>query len=152
MTDLVAHGAAFARAVSGFGPKPPIVLCHDDADGVSAGAILGRALERAGYGPVDVQVIGRGASLWAPATREALASRSPVGIVVTDLGVQAGDIIPGVPTVLVDHHVPRSLPDSAGTTVISGHEDLPIPTSSVLAHACAAALGELGSGRKAQAA
>lgn len=142
MTDLATHGAAFARAVSGFGPNPPVVLCHDDADGVSAGAILGRALERAGYGPVDVQVIGRGASAWSPATREALASRKPGGIVVTDLGVQAGDIVPGVPTVLVDHHVPRALPDSAGTTVISGHADLPIPTSSLLAHACAAALGE----------
>ncbi|SDO57843.1 single-stranded-DNA-specific exonuclease [Methylobacterium phyllostachyos] len=144
MTDLASHGAAFARAVSGFGPTPPVVLCHDDADGVSAGAILGRALERAGYGPIDVQVIGRGASAWAPATREALASRDPGGIVVTDLGVQAGDIVPGVPTVLVDHHVPRSLPDSPGTTVISGHGDLPIPTSSLLAHACAAALGEAG--------
>ncbi|MFC6789132.1 phosphoesterase [Methylobacterium komagatae] len=142
MTDLAAHGATFARALMGFGPNPPIVLCHDDADGVAAGAIFGRALERAGHGPIDVQVIGRGASAWSPATRQALASRRPGGIVVTDLGVQAGDIVPGVPTVLVDHHIPRSLPEVAETTIITGHEDRPIPTSSLLAHACAAALGE----------
>lgn len=109
---------------------------------MSAGAIFGRALKRAGYGSIDVRVIGRGASAWSPVTREALASRRPGGIVVTDLGVQAGDLVPGVPTVLVDHHVPRSLPESAETTGISGHEDRPIPTASLLAHACAEALGE----------
>lgn len=71
---------------------------------------------------------------------------------MTDLGVQAGDIVLRLPTVLIDNHVPRSLPGSAGTTIISGHEDLPIPTSSLRAHACAAALGELSFGREVQAA
>ena len=69
---------------------------------------------------------------------------APGGIVVTDLGVQAGAVLPGTPTVLVDHHVPRSLPDPAEAVVVGGHADAPIPTSSLLAHACAAALGEAG--------
>jgi single-stranded-DNA-specific exonuclease len=142
MTGLAAHGAAFAAAVSRFGPGAPVVLCHDDADGLSAGAILGRALTRAGGTAAEVRVVGRGESAWSPSTREALAARTPGGVVVTDLGVQAGAVLPGVPTVLVDHHVPRSWPEAAEATVISGHADAPIPTSSLLALACASALGD----------
>ncbi|WP_342105706.1 phosphoesterase [Methylobacterium sp. SI9] len=150
MTDLATHGAAFARAVAGFGPEPPVVLCHDDADGLSAGAILGRAFDRAGDGPwrgsALVRVVGRGESAWSQALRDELAARKPGGLVVTDLGVQAGAILPGVPMVLVDHHIPRAWPEPADATVISGHADAPIPTSSLLAFACAAALPLTGSG------
>ena len=141
MTALTDHGAAFVRAVAGFGPGAPVVLCHDDADGLSAGAILGRALERAGRSPGPVRVIGRGESPWSAALRDELAARKPGGLVVTDLGVQAGAILSGVPTVLVDHHVPRSWPEASEAAVISGYADTPIPTSSLLALACAAALG-----------
>lgn len=141
MSTLAAHGAAFTEAVSGFGPGAPVILCHDDADGLSAGALLWRALARAGSEPGPVRVIGRGESAWSPAILDELAALAPAGFVVTDLGVQAGTILPGVPTVLVDHHVPRSWPEASEATVISGHADAPIPTSSLLAHACAAALG-----------
>ena len=144
MNTLTAHGAAFAEAVSGFGPGAPVVLCHDDADGLSAGAILWRALARADREPRPVRVIGRGESAWSPTLRDELAAFVPGGLVVTDLGVQAGAILPSVPTVLVDHHVPRSWPEPSEAVVISGHADAPTPTSSLLAHACAAALGEAG--------
>ena len=140
MTALIEHGAAFARAVSRFGLGAPAVLCHDDADGLSAGAILARVFEAAGRGSVRPRVVGRGESAWSAAMRAELAASAPGGIVVTDLGVQAGAILPGVATVLVDHHVPRSLPEASDAVVISGHADAPVPTSSLLAHACAAAL------------
>lgn len=142
VTDLTVHGAAFARAVARFGPEPPVVLCHDDADGLTAGAIFGRAFERADRGPSLVRIVGRGESAWSSAVRDELAARGPGGLVVTDLGVQAGAILPGVPTVLVDHHIPRAWPDPADATVISGHADAPIPTSSLLAFACAETLGD----------
>lgn len=141
VTDLAAHGAAFARATARFGPGAPVILCHDDADGLSAGALLARALARAGRDATQVRIVGRGESPWSAAIRDELAAQTPGGIVVADLGVQAGPILPGVPTVLVDHHVPRSWPDAAAATVISGHADAPIPTSSLLALAGAAALG-----------
>lgn len=144
MTDRTAHGAAFARAVSRFGPGALAILCHDDADGLSAGAILARAFARAdpAHRQPHVRIVGRGESAWSPAMRDELAAREPGGLVVADLGVQAGAILPGVPTVLVDHHVPRSLPEPSEAIVVSGHADMPIPTSSLLAHACAAALTE----------
>lgn len=141
MSTISAHGAAFAEAITRFGSGKPAILCHDDADGLSAGAILWHALTRIGREPRPVRVVGRGESAWSAALRDELAADAPAGLVVTDLGVQAGTILPGIPTLLIDHHVPRSWPDAAEATVISGHDEAPIPTSSLLAHRCAAALG-----------
>ena len=139
--SLAAHGAAFAEAVSGFGPAPVLVLCHDDADGLSSGALLARAFDRAGRGPARVRIVGRGEGAWSEAMRAELAAGPmPGGLVVADLGVEAGAVLPGVPTVIVDHHVPRSWPDPATATVITGHADAPVPTTSLLAQAGAAAL------------
>jgi single-stranded-DNA-specific exonuclease len=61
-------------------------------------------------------------------------------VVITDLGVRNTLPKPGVPTVVVDHHIPGTPP--AGATVISGHRQDPIPTSSLLAFWCAEALTE----------
>lgn len=142
MTDLAVYGATFAQAVSASGPNPPAILCHDDADGLSAGAILARGLGRAGRKPAYVRVIGRGESAWSHSVRDELARFAPGCLVVTDLGVQAGPILPGIPTVLVDHHVPRGMPSASEAVVISGHVDVPVPTSSLLAYACATAVCE----------
>ena len=126
MTDLAIYGAAFARAVAAAGPNAPAVLCHDDADGLSAGAILARAFARTGHRPAHVRIIGRGESAWSPLVRDELARLAPGCLVVTDLGVQAGTILPGIPTVLVDHHVPRGMPSASEAVVISGHGDVPL--------------------------
>jgi single-stranded-DNA-specific exonuclease len=72
--------------------------------------------------------------------REELAADQPGGLIVTDLGVQAEAILRGVPTVIVNHHVPRSLPGTNVATVISGVGEEPAPTSSLLAYRCARAL------------
>jgi single-stranded-DNA-specific exonuclease len=60
------------------------------------------------------------------------------GLIVADLGVREGDILPGAETVVIDHHVPAGTPGAA--TVISGFHMDPVPTSSLLAYWCAAAL------------
>jgi single-stranded-DNA-specific exonuclease len=67
-----------------------------------------------------------------------LADEPAGGVVITDLGVR--DALPksGVPTVVVDHHIPGTPPACA--TMISGHGQDPIPTSSLLAFWCAGAL------------
>ncbi|MET7242063.1 phosphoesterase [Methylobacterium sp. EM32] len=133
--------AGFTETLDRFGAGTPVVLCHDDADGLSAGAILARAFAVTSHGPARVRVIGRGESAWSDAVRAELAAGPPVaGMIVTDLGVQAEPILPGVPTILVDHHVPRSEPGPEVATVISGYGAEPTPTSSLLAQACAAAL------------
>ena len=141
MTALEAHGAAFARAVATFGPAAPAILCHDDADGLSAGAILAHAFTRAGHDTPRPRIVGRGEGAWSAELRAELTRGAPIdGLVVTDLGVEGGPILPGTPTILIDHHVPRSQPAEPETTVVTGHADTPAPTSSLLAFACAQAL------------
>lgn len=104
----------------------PLVLGHFDADGLAAVAILKRAL-----GGADVRLVGKGENLWSEAIRVELEERRPASIVATDLGVRDGDILPGTPTVLIDHHVPTGTPGEA--VVISGNGCEPEPTSALLA-------------------
>jgi single-stranded-DNA-specific exonuclease len=131
-------GACFAAAVAGFGPKP-LILGHFDADGLSAAAILQRALGKAGYGP-EVRIVGKGEEPWSDAMRGELAERRPGGLIVADLGVREGALLPGTPTVVIDHHVPTGTPGDAA--VISGNGLAPEPTSALLAYWCAQGLGE----------
>lgn len=112
---------------------------HNDADGLAASAILARGLRRHGRA-VEVRIIGRGESPWSDAFRDEVLARGPAGLIVTDLGVRDREIAEGLPTVLVDHHVPLGAP--AGAVVISGHGRQPEPTSSLLALRCARALGQ----------
>jgi single-stranded-DNA-specific exonuclease len=136
-----ADPAAFARAVGAFRPDAPaLVLSHDDADGLSAGALLVRALERAGR-PVRIRLVGRGESPWSDALAAELRTLDLGGLVVADLGVRPEPLAPGVPTILIDHHVPRGLPADAVT--ISGYGLEPTPSSSCLAFRCAGGLAEV---------
>ncbi len=132
-------GARFRAALDRFDPDRRIlILGHFDADGLSAMAILAQALERAGH-PADIRVTGKGENPWSAVLRQELTELRPGGLVVTDLGVRKGDILPGVQTVLIDHHVPTGRPGAA--TVISGNGRTPEPTSSLLAYWCAQGLG-----------
>lgn len=130
-----AVGPAFRDALGLVDPRRPVlVLGHFDADGLSALAILVRALGRMGR-PVEARPVGKGESPWSDALREELAARSPGALIVADLGVRPEPILPGVPTILVDHHVPQGFP--TGALAISGHGWTPEPTSSLLAFWCA---------------
>ncbi len=131
-------GQRFARAVAGFGAGAPLILAHNDADGLSSGALLHRALERAGRQP-DIRVLGRGENPWSAEMAAELARRSPSGLLVADLGLRAGAVLPGTPTVVIDHHVATG--DAGGATLISGDGTDPTPTSSLLSWWCAAGLG-----------
>lgn len=133
-------GPAFRAALNGFDPaQPALILGHFDADGLAATAILARALDRVGR-PAEIRIIGKGENPWSPAMGRELQARRPGGLIVTDLGIHEGDILPGVPTVLVDHHVPSGNP--GGAVVISGDGWVPEPTSALLAFWCAEGLGQ----------
>lgn len=125
---------AFQAALEAFLPdRRPLILGHFDADGLSAAAILSHTLERAGR-PADIRIMGKGENPWSSDIRQELEDRQPGGLVVTDLGVREGEILPGVPTILIDHHVPTGTPGDA--LVISGNGWTPEPTSSLLAWWC----------------
>jgi single-stranded-DNA-specific exonuclease len=118
--------------------EPVLVLGHFDADGLSALAILVRALERAGR-RAAIRIVGRGENPWSDEMRAELAEADAGAVLVTDLGVREGALKPGTPTAVIDHHQPTGMPD--GAVVISGNGMDPEPTSALLAYWCAQALG-----------
>ncbi len=130
--------SAFATAIRTFDRSKPIwILGHNDADGLSAIALFGRAFAAAQWN-VRTRIVGRGESPWSEAMRTEFATEQVGGMVITDLGVRDALPKPGAPTVVVDHHIPGVPPPVA--TVISGHGQMPIPTSSLLAFWCAGVL------------
>ena len=126
----------FRRALAESGQGAVLVLGHNDADGLAASSILARGLARQGR-PTEVRILQRGETAWSPDIRAELAGRAPGGLIVTDFGVRSGTILPSVPTVFIDHHVPQGSPESA--TVLSGFGMDPVPTSSLLAFRCVSA-------------
>lgn len=131
---------AFRSAITGFDRAAPVlVLCHNDADGLSAGALFARAFGAVGW-QVRTRVVGRFEGAWTAEMRAELAGTPVGGVVITDLGIQPDLPMPGVPTVIVDHHIPGALP--AGATVITGYGTDPIPTSSLLAYWCTGAVAD----------
>lgn len=131
---------AMADALATFRHDGPItVLSHFDADGLSAAAILVRALRQAGW-RAEPMVIGKTDSPWTAEIRDRIAAADPAGLVVADLGTRSEPVVPGCPTLVIDHHVPTGEPQGAVT--ISGNGLDPEPTTSLLAWWAAAALGD----------
>lgn len=129
----------FVEALRQFDPdKHVLVASHNDADGLSSAAILARSLVHCGR-QVRTRIFGRGENPWSEAFRAELAADRPGGLIVTDLGIRPGAILPGLPTIVIDHHVPAGAPE--GAVVISGYGLDPIPTTSLLAYWAAGALG-----------
>lgn len=122
----------FNQSLSAMG-RSLVILGHFDADGLAASAIFKRALDVTGRS-AEVRIIGKGENAWSPTIRLELGTRRPEGIIVTDLGVREGAILPGTPVLLVDHHVPTGTPGDS--VIISGHGLQPEPTSSLLAYWC----------------
>ena len=131
----------FRRFAAGLVPGRPVaVLCHSDADGLAAGAILARALRRAGHA-VAVEVTGKGEDAWRSAVADRLARHAPQALLVADLGSRDRPVLGGVPTLLIDHHRPDGVPP--GATLITGYGREPTPTSGLLAYRAAGAIAEV---------
>lgn len=120
--------------------RPVAVLCHSDCDGLAAGAILAKSLERAGHA-VAVEVTGKGGSAWAPDIAPRLAKHDPQALLVADLGCRGQPVLPGVPTAFIDHHKPEGIP--AGALLVTGYGTEPTPTSGQLALECGALLADV---------
>lgn len=135
------RAAAFLRAL-----KPDariVVFCHFDADGLAAGALFGRGLARMGFTGVRVVHSDRGENAFSAAARERLAALRPDALIVTDLGVHRAGVLPGVPTLYVDHHRPEGEPDAADATVVLAYGWNPIPASAWLAYELLSPLVEM---------
>ncbi len=106
------------------------VALHDtDADGVAAGVVWQRGMERLGYRATRV-LPDRERNAWAEANRAALAASRPDALFVLDLGSQSEPVLADVPTCFIDHHKPEGVPH--GGTLISAYNWTPIPNTSLL--------------------
>ncbi len=109
-----------------------VVFCHFDADGLAAGAVLGRGLPRLGFTNVQVVPSERGESAFSGEARTRIAALQPHALIVTDLGVNHAGVLPDLPTLYIDHHLPVGEPSDA--TIISGYGWDPIPNSAWMAY------------------
>jgi single-stranded-DNA-specific exonuclease len=114
------------------------VVGHSDTDGLTATAILTRALDSAGYSTAPT-ITQKGENAWSDAVLRRAADGRPDALLVLDLGSRADPLLPGVPALLIDHHKPTGVPP--GAVLISGYGTEPTPSSGLLAYWCAEALG-----------
>ena len=136
-------GAAFLSFLAGAAqPQTRIhILTDSDADGLPSAAILQRALRQAGYLQTTSEVRLKFETAWSLTVTERLRALSPEVLIITDLGSKPQPILPGVPTLLIDHHRPTGIPP--GATLISAYRERggnAIATTGLLAYRCAQAL------------
>ncbi|MBS9719101.1 DHH family phosphoesterase [Tianweitania sp. BSSL-BM11] len=127
----------FPEAMAQLGERPLLVF-HNDADGLSAGAILQNVLLKQRFG-CTIRIIGKGENAYSSDFVRELEALQPTGLIIADLGVSNRVTLPNIPTIIIDHHAPTGVPENA--TVISGINDDPVPTTSLLAYRCAKAVG-----------
>lgn len=141
-------GARFVEWVEGLpgGREARVhVFTDSDADGLPAGAILWRALAVAGFGNVTVEARGKGESAFEARVLERLGGMGLEALIVADLGSRAQRMVPGVRTLLLDHHKHDGCPE--GATLISSYREMgegedarEIATTGLMALRCARAL------------
>lgn len=109
-----------------------VVASHNDVDGLSAAIIMTRALTAAGAA-VEVLPRRRGEHVHQDAMRRRISACRPDSLGVVDMGTRTGAIIPGLPTLVVDHHSANGgVPDEV--LLVNGYDREPVAPSSVLAH------------------
>jgi hypothetical protein len=112
-------------------PSSGTVIAADrDVDGLSAAVLTRRALESLGRTAVIV-VARRGEHVHAEGMRARLRALAPAALVVVDMGSRGEPILPGVATLVVDHHQPRGLPP--GAVVVTAFGRPPVAPTSLLA-------------------
>jgi single-stranded DNA-specific DHH superfamily exonuclease len=119
-----------------------VLVFHDsDADGVTAGVVLQRALERLELTNVVRRMPTRERDAWSPANRAVIAEARPEALFVLDLGSRGETLIDGVPCCVIDHHRPDGVPP--GAMLITAYTWDPIPNTSLLVYDLCAPLAEI---------
>jgi single-stranded-DNA-specific exonuclease len=127
-TEFEAARAQFTAFLANVPREARSVAFHDvDADGLAAGALWQRVLERAGYAPTRLTP-DRERNAWTPSNQLRLENARPDALWVLDLGSQTRKVLDDVPTCFIDHHRPEGVPD--GDVLISGYAWDPIPNTS----------------------
>lgn len=118
--QLSAARQAFRLFLNSCRREEQIVVLHDsDADGVTAGVVLQRALERSGFESVQRVIPDRERNAWTEANRRRVREHNPHALFGLDLGASSEPVIENVSTCFIDHHRPEGIPPNA--TLISAY-------------------------------
>ena len=111
---------------------PVVVASHNDADGLSSAVIVLRALKARGIA-AEPMPSRRGEHVHRDSMRSRMAALAPRALIVVDMGTRPGSILPGVPTLVIDHHdATGGVPPDA--LIVNGYDREPVASSSVLAY------------------
>lgn len=133
--------AARARFVALGQRRSKVVVAPDrDVDGLASGVLVVRALERLGAEPI-VMLPGKGEHVHSPTMRARLAQLPVDALVVLDMGSRRGPIVEGLPTIVIDHHDAREVPD--GALFVSGAGYEPVAPTGLITYVLLADLVDL---------
>lgn len=110
------------------------VLCDSDCDGLPAGALMVRGLRLAGYADVTAEAKRKGESAWLPEVLTRLADWNSEALMILDLGSRPDAMLPGIPTVLIDHHLPGGVPP--GAELITAYGTEPTAVTGLMVYWC----------------
>lgn len=113
-------------------PKDKRVVClHDtDADGIAAGVVWQRTMQRIEYSNLVRVVPDRERNAWTLENQRRTKEQNPDALFVLDLGNQPHDVVDGVRTCFVDHHRPGQTRNDQ--TLISAYSWNPVPNTSLI--------------------
>ena len=129
--DIQSARAAFRAFLNSCAPEEKLLCLHDsDADGITAGVLWQRALERLGFSNLVRIAPDRERNAWTHSNRQRVQEHAPDKMFLLDLGSQAQRVLETVPLCLIDHHHPEGCPPQ--DTLISAYNWNPIPNTSLL--------------------
>lgn len=133
---------AFKSFIDRIGKDDRAVCLHDsDADGVTAGVIWQRGMEKLGFNNIKRLSTGRERNAFIDETRKLLATEKPQFLFILDLGSQSVEVVENAPVCFVDHHRPGGA--LAKDTLISAYTWEPVPNTSFIVYDLFSSLVEI---------
>jgi single-stranded-DNA-specific exonuclease len=133
---------AFKGFIKQIDKSDRVVCLHDsDADGVTAGVVLQKAMKQLGFTNLKRLAPTRERNAWAQSSKDLIAAERPAFLFVMDLGSQANKIIENVPVCFIDHHRPGGA--LAEDTLISAYTWNPVPNTSLIVYDLFSALTDV---------
>ncbi len=111
------------------------LLFHGDADGCCAGAVMYRTLRLMGDLLVFPVFMNKGESAYSESLAKRILAREPSRLIVMDMGSRNRAILPGVSTMIIDHHKPDGVPPADAFITSFGVEP-PAPASLLTYQIC----------------
>ncbi|MHB1002161.1 MAG: DHH family phosphoesterase [Armatimonadota bacterium] len=112
-----------------------VLLFHGDADGCCSGAIMYRTLRHMGNQMIFPVFMEKGESLYSDTLANRVLIRDPSRLIVMDMGSRMRPIIPGVTTMVIDHHYTEGVPP-VDVFITSYGIDPPAPASLLTYEIC----------------